>query len=123
MNHPSGMSSTPALARTVCEPGVLDIAAAAVTALDARASGVFNVDLKENADGVPCVTEINAGRFAMITNIYDLTGRHNTALVFVRLALDEPIEIAEPWDVAEDYDLVRDLDTEPGIFHADELAS
>jgi len=122
-NHPSGMSSTPALARTLCEPGVLDVAATAVAALEALASGVFNVDLKENADGVPCVTEINAGRFAMITNIYDLTGKHNTALVFVRLALDEPIEVAEPWDVAEDHYLVRDLDTEPGIFHADELSN
>jgi carbamoyl-phosphate synthase large subunit len=122
-HHPSGMSSTPALARTVFEPAVLDVAGTAVAALDARASGVFNVDLKENADGVPCVTEVNAGRFAMITNIYDLTGKHNTALIFVRLALDEPIEAAEPWDVAEDYYLVRDLDTEPGIFHADELSN
>jgi carbamoyl-phosphate synthase large subunit len=120
-NHPSGMSSTPALARTVCEPRVLEVATAAVAVLDGRASGVFNVDLKENAGGVPCVTEINAGRFAMITNIYDLTGKYNTAVVFVRLALEEPIEIAEPWDVAGDYYLVRDLDTEPGIFHADEL--
>jgi carbamoyl-phosphate synthase large subunit len=100
---------------------VLEVATAAVAVLDGRASGVFNVDLKENAGGVPCVTEINAGRFAMITNIYDLTGKYNTAVVFVRLALEEPIEIAEPWDVAGDYYLVRDLDTEPGIFHADEL--
>ena len=77
--------------------------------------------MKENDRGVPCITEINAGRFAMITNVYDFTGKHNTALVFVRAALDEPLDVADVWDVAEDHYLVRDLDTEPAVFHADEL--
>jgi carbamoyl-phosphate synthase large subunit len=119
--NPSGMSSTPALAKTVDEPGVLDVCAAAVHAVDPRASGVFNLDLKERAPGDPCITEINAGRFAMITNVHDFTGQHNTALVFVRAALDEPLDVADPRDVAMDYYLVRDLDTEPALFQADEL--
>ncbi len=120
-HNPSGMSSTPALAKTVCEPRVFEVCAAAVHALDPAASGVFNVDVKESAAGQPCITEINAGRFAMITNVYDFTGKHNTALVFVRAALDDPLDVADVWDVAEDYYLVRDLDTEPAVFHADEL--
>ena len=81
----------------------------------------------QSAAGAPCITEINAGRFAMITNVYDFTGKHNTALVFVRAALDEPLDVRDVWDardvwdVAEDHYLVRDLDTEPSVFHADEL--
>jgi len=120
-NHPSGMSSTPALAKTVFEPRVVDVCTRAIRALDARASGVFCFDLKENRDGVACITEINAGRFAMITPIYDLVGRYNMAGTFVRLALGEPVDLREEYDVTLDYYLVRDLDTPPGIFHADEL--
>jgi carbamoyl-phosphate synthase large subunit len=79
------------------------------------------VDVKESAAGAPCITEVNAGRFAMITNVYDFTGKHNTALVFVRAALDDPLDVRDVWDVAEDHYLVRDLDTEPSVFHAHEL--
>lgn len=120
-SHPSGVSSTPALARTVFEPRVAEVCSAAIRALDRKASGVFCFDLKEDAAGVPCITEINAGRFAMITNIYDLAGKHNMATTYVRLALGDPVDVGDPYDVAEDYYLVRDLDTTPGIFQADEL--
>ena len=118
---PSGMSSTPALAKRVFEPRVAEVCAAAIRALDARMSGVFCFDLKETAGGVPCVTEINAGRFAMITNIYDLAGKHNMAATFVRLAFGDPVDVAEAYAPTDDYYLVRDLDTEPGIFHADQV--
>ena len=120
-NVPSGVSSTPMVARTVLDRRVVDVCLRAIQALDDRATGLFNVDVKEDARGIPCVTEINAGRFAMITNIYDLTGRHNMACAYVRLALggvDLP-GADDVLDVAEDHYLVRDLDTTPGIFHAD----
>ena len=120
-SHPSGVSSTPALAKTVFEPHVADVCAQAIRALDEQASGIFCFDIKENADGVPCITEINAGRFAMITNIYDLVGKHNMAVTYVGVALGDPVETLQEDDVAAEYYLVRDLDTPPGIFHADEL--
>ena len=90
-------------------------------ALDKTISGVCSFDLKENVDGVPCITEINAGRFAMITSIYDLTGKYNMAVTYVRLALGDRVDISDPYDIAEDYYLVRDLDTEPGVFRAQEF--
>ena len=120
-SQPSGVSSTPALGKLVFEPRVFESCKAAIHALDKSASGVFSIDLKEDARGVPCITEINAGRFFMITNIFDLTGKHNMAMLYVRLALGEPVEIHEECDFVEDYYLVRDLDTLPGIFHAEEL--
>ena len=119
--QPSGMSSTPALAKTVWEPAAIAACEQALRALDGRASGVFNFDLKENEAGVPCVTEINAGRFAMITNLYDLTGRHNMAASYVRFAFDEDTGIADPYDDAGEHYLVRDLDTLPAVLRADEL--
>lgn len=119
--RPSGVSSIPALAKLVFEPRLVEASAQAILTLDARASGAFDVDLKDGADGVARITEINAGRLISGTNLFDLTGKHNMAVTFVRLALGEPVEIDDPYDFAEGYYMVRDLDTRPGVFHADEL--
>jgi carbamoyl-phosphate synthase large subunit len=120
-SQPSGMSSTPALARLAAEPAVVDVCNQAVRALDPAASGVFSIDLKEDRHGVPFVTEINAGRFCMITSFFDFTGAHSMAATFVRLARGEPVGIDPPYESGEDHYLVRDLDTLPGIFREDEL--
>lgn len=119
--QPSGVSSIAALAKTVVAPHVVQVCAAAIRALDPRISGAFSVDLKENADGLPCITEINVGRFITMMNFFDLTGKHNMTVTYARLALDEPVEIQDPYDAVEDCYFVRDGDTVPAIFRADEL--
>jgi predicted ATP-grasp superfamily ATP-dependent carboligase len=119
--HPSGMASTPALAKTVWEQPAIEACEAAIRALDPHATGVFNFDLKENDRDVPCITEINAGRFAMITNIYDLTGRYNMAECYVSLACDKTIVIDDPYDYAGEHYLIRELDAAPSVIAADEL--
>lgn len=118
---PSGVSSMPAVAKTVYEPRVMEVCIAAVRELDRRASGVFFIDLKENDQGDPCITEINAGRFATMTNIYDLTGKHNMATTYVQLALGKASRITQPFDFAEDIYFVRSVDTVPTIMGEDEL--
>ncbi|MBI1847885.1 MAG: hypothetical protein HY294_10625 [Candidatus Rokubacteria bacterium] len=120
-NSPSGMSSVSALSKTVHEPEVARVCRASVAAVDRTATGAFNLDLKARADGTPCVTEINAGRFASGTALVDLAGKHNTATTYVRLALGEAPDIGEPYDVVEDCYSLRDLDTLPGVFPAEEL--
>lgn len=120
-NQPSMASSIGALSKAVSEPRVVEVCAAAIRSLDERVSGAFSVDLKEDADGVPAITEINAGRLSSGTNIFDLTGKHNMAITYVRLALGEPVDIFEEYDVAEDFYMLRDLDTVPAIFHVEEL--
>jgi carbamoyl-phosphate synthase large subunit len=119
--QPSGVSSVAALAKSVHEPRVVEVAAAAVRALDRRVCGLCNLDLRENAAGEPCVTEVNVGRFSLSTGLYDLIGKHNMAGVYVRLALGEPVDLGDPYDAAPDHYLVRDVDTLPIIVHADEL--
>lgn len=120
-NQPSPISSVAALAKTVVEPRVAEICAKAVLALDATASGVFSIDLREDARGNPCITEINAGRFSSATPIFDLTGKHNMAVTYVRLALDERVDIGDPYDFLEDYYMLRDVDDPARVFHADEF--
>ena len=119
-SQPSGTSSTPALGKLLSDPRVTEVCQAALAALDRRASGVFSIDLKENAAGQPCVTEINAGRFCMITPIFDRTGTHSMALTYVRLACGEAVDAVTD-EPDQDYYLVRDLDTTPGIFRHDTL--
>ena len=118
---PSGVSSTPALARTAFEPAAIAACARAVRALDRKASGVYMIDIKENEAREPCITEINAGRFAGITNIHDMTGRHNMAAIYVRLALGEPVELHAATDYAQGYFLVRSVDTQPAIMRLGNL--
>jgi carbamoyl-phosphate synthase large subunit len=117
-----GASSVAALAKTVNEPRVAAVCASAIRAVDPRASGVFCFDVREDARGVPCVTEINAGRFSMSTNLYDLVGKHNMVATYVRLALGAPSNVRDEYDTTEDYYMVRDLDTPAAIFHANDLA-
>jgi len=88
---PHGQTSTPAVARTVRRPDVDALAIAAVEALDPRPSGVFCVDVKEAADGLPKVTEINAGRFFTTANFFAAAGL-NMPHMLVRCALGDTLE-------------------------------
>ncbi len=118
---PSAVSSVARLAKTVFAPKVVEVCTNAIRALDKKATGVFSVDLKENAAGMPCITEINAGRFSSGTNLHDLTGKHNMAATYVRVALGELVDFHGEYDVAEDCYLLRGFDTSPEILHAEEL--
>lgn len=120
-NSPSGVSSLSSLAKTVVDPRIVEVCTRAVTALDPAACGAFSIDLKENRDGIPCITEINAGRFFIGMTALDHVGAHNMSACFVRLSLGENVAIEEPYDCPPDHYLVRDLDTPPGVYHADEM--
>ncbi|MCU0309244.1 MAG: hypothetical protein MUE51_16055 [Thermoleophilia bacterium] len=89
---PSGVTGTPVLAVTRDRPDAEAIALRAVRAVDPSASGVFCVDLKEDAAGVPWPTEINCGRFFTTSYFFTAAGV-NIPDAYVRLAFGEP-----PWD-------------------------
>jgi carbamoyl-phosphate synthase large subunit len=105
----------------ILTPRLARVCATAVRAIDPKASGVFFVDLKENDGGKPCITEINAGRFANVSTIHDLAGKYNMAATYVRLALGERVDLRETYEPAGDCYVVRDLDALPVIFPGGEL--
>jgi len=115
-------SAMGALVKAVNEPRIVEICDRAIRALDPHASGAFGINLRENRAGVPCITDVHAGRFFTMLNFFDFTGRHNMSAVYVRLALDEPVELEQPYDVVEDRYLIRGVDTLPAIFCADQLS-
>lgn len=117
-SQPSQVSSVAALAKTVFEPKIVETCVRAIRLLDAKASGVFSVDLKEDVQGRPSITEIGVGRFSSATDIFDLVGKHNMATTFVRLARGKPVKIEDSYDAAPDWYMQRDLDGPPRIFHA-----
>ncbi len=107
---PSGQTSSPAVARTVHRDDVNKVATDAVLAVDPGATGVFCVDLKENSAGVPCVTEINAGRFFTTSNFFSKAGA-NMPYYYVKLAYKEKIpELKKYNSVSEDLYWIRIMD-------------
>ena len=87
---PSGQTSTPSVARTVHRDDVNRIATNAIKAIDSKATGIFCVDLKENKKNIPCVTEINAGRFFTTSNFFSEAGL-NMPYFYIKLAFGEKI--------------------------------
>jgi len=59
---PSGVTGTPAIQRTVHDEAVNKVGTDAVLSIDSKFTGIASVDMKGNAAGMPCVTEINPGR-------------------------------------------------------------
>ena len=113
-SNASGVSSSAAVAKMVSIPGVFNISSKAIRALDPKASGVFFVDLKEDAKGKPCITEINAGRFANVSTIHDITAKRNMAAIYVRVALGQDVRFDAPSErVGSGQFVLRDLDTIP----------
>jgi hypothetical protein len=119
-NNPSGTFSLSCLAKTVVAEEALRTALDAVRALERRPAGAFSVELKETADGVPTITEINAGRFPAGIAALLAIGKDNMIALFAAAAAGKPRVAAEPLGSAQEHYLVRDIDAEPGIFSAAE---
>jgi carbamoyl-phosphate synthase large subunit len=117
---PAGVGLS-ALGRRVVDRRVSDLVTAATRAIEPRASGVFCFDAREDAAGVPRLTEFNAGRFGLSAILLDHAGTMNLAAAYVRLALDERVEPLVEADAAEDWYIVRDYDSAPTVLRADDF--
>jgi carbamoyl-phosphate synthase large subunit len=117
---PHGQTSTPAVARTVCEPAVDAVAAAAIRAVDPSPRGAYCVDIKESADGRPMVTEINAGRFFTTSNFFAHAGL-NMPDILVRCALGEQVTGLPSSPLEPDLYWVRMVDMGYRLVRGEEL--
>lgn len=98
---PSGITGTPALAVTVHRQDVNQIATQAVLAIDSQATGVFSVDLKEDASGIPRPTEINCGRFFTTSYFFTRAGV-NIPHYYVKLAFNDPVPHLPPYNLLQE---------------------
>jgi len=95
---PSGITGTPTVQRTIKDETVNKTGTEAVLSIDPNFNGIACVDLKENDEGVPCVTEINAGRmfttsffFSYASKILRKDFYGNIPYLYVKLAFKETI--------------------------------
>jgi len=121
-NNPSGTFSLSSLAKTVAAPEALKVTLKAVRALERHPSGAFCVELKEDANGVPSITEINAGRFPAGVTALLAVGKDNMIAAFATTCIGQTVKIAEPHGSALEYYFVRDLDGIPGVFSEADLS-
>jgi biotin carboxylase len=103
---PSGIMGTPAVQRTVHDKAVNKIGTEAVLAIDSAFNGIACVDLKENKDGVPCVTEINAGRMFTTSFFFSYASKvlrkdyyANIPYLYTKLAFKESTPEVQKYDV------------------------
>ncbi len=95
---PSGITGTPSVQRTIHDDDVNEVATEAVLAIDPKFNGIACVDLKENYKGIPCATEINAGRMFTTSFFFSYTSKKllknyhaNFPYFYIKLAYKEHI--------------------------------
>jgi carbamoyl-phosphate synthase large subunit len=93
---PSGITGTPSVQKTIHDDKTNRIGAEAVLAIDPDFSGIACVDLKENDEGMPCPTEINAGRmfttsffFSYASKILNNNFHANVPYLYLKVAYGE----------------------------------
>ena len=95
---PSGITGTPSVQRTIHDEKVNEVATEAVLAIDHTFNGIACVDLKENDEGIPCATEINAGRMFTTSFFFSYASKKllknyhaNLPYLYVKLAYRESV--------------------------------
>jgi carbamoyl-phosphate synthase large subunit len=120
---PSGITGTPSVAVTVNRPDVDKIATECILAIDKNPTGIFCVDLKENKNGIPCPTEINAGRFFTTSLFFSVAGL-NMPYIYVKLAYNEEIPPLKKYNaLGEGYYWIRHMDSGPILLKEGEWRS
>lgn len=120
-NRLSGMSSTPEVAITVKDEKVVQKVLRVIRAVCKRPNGSINVDIKEDSEGNVFVTEINIGRFPMITTIHDSACEPSPAIAYLLVAFEQNLLKFSVGNYKENVMLIRDLDTEPCVVDTGDL--
>jgi biotin carboxylase len=115
---PSGITGTPSVQRTIRNKTVNEIGTKAVLAIDPNFNGIACVDLKENREGTPCVTEINAGRMFTTSFFFSYASKTlrkdpyaNIPYLYVKLAFKENIPDIPKYDaLPENVYWIRHID-------------
>ncbi len=90
-------------------------------AISSKPDGAFSIDIKEDKDGRPCVTEVDSGKFHTTMPLWGYVAlKHlrmpwysNLADLYVRLGLgeDEPSDIARSDLFPAGYYMIRNIDS------------
>jgi carbamoyl-phosphate synthase large subunit len=87
---PSGVTGAPSISKTVHRDDLNELGLKAALAIDTQLTGVSFLDFKCNAQGLPFLTEMNAGRFGTTHHFYTEAGL-NLPVLYAHLALGRPL--------------------------------
>ncbi len=118
---PSGITGTPDVASIVQRDDVNEIGENAVRAVSDKPNGIFSVDLRENKNGVPSITEINPGRFFTPSYFFTSAGA-NLPYAYLKIAYDEEPPKLPKYDAARiGCHWVRGIDMKPVLVEPGKL--
>ena len=118
---PSGITGAPAISETIHDERVNQTGHAAVLATDPEYTGVAFVDMKSDPNGVPKVTEINAGRFGTTHYFYSAAGANFPAFLLSQAA-GEPLTLPQFNVLRAGKIWIRTLDAGPVLTTREALA-
>jgi carbamoylphosphate synthase large subunit len=126
---PSGVTGTPAVQKTIHDEKVNRIAIEAILAIDPHFNGIACVDLKENSEGIPCVTEINAGRMFTTSFFFSYASkmlygdyRGNFPYIYLKIAYGEKIFNLPKFNVLpENLYWIRHIDASARLLRDNEI--
>jgi carbamoyl-phosphate synthase large subunit len=119
---PAGVTGVTHIGATICDPAIDALARAAILAIDSAPHGLFGVDMTYGLDGLPCLTEINIGRFFTTIGFFTRAGLNmpvilrDLTLHGTRPELDSVLNPLPPGLV-----WIRGMDVAPALTTLDEL--
>lgn len=125
----SGVTGTPTVARIIHDEEVTRIGISAVKALSPRPHGFYSVDLKEDADGKPKVTEVD-GKWHTTAPLWGYAFskvkkdiKYNIAHVYVEIGLNGEVkqDLPEKDLFPEGLYLIRHIDCGVLLKHGDDV--
>jgi len=120
---PSGITGTPAVAKTISDEEVNKVATDAVKSIAPSATGIFCVDLKRDKNGTPCPTEINTGRF-FTTSFFFTKAGVNMPYIYVKMAFREKIPELKKYNTIDaGVYWIRHMDSGPKMIKEGEWTS
>ena len=127
---PSGITGTPSVSRIIRDLRLNEAGQKAVKAIDPEPNGAYSVDVKESAQGKPCITEVDAGKFHSTMPLWGyIAVKHlglpeyaNIADLYVRLGMGEDVREMPPKTdlIPEGYYLLRDMDVGAYLWREDD---
>lgn len=125
----TGITGTPSVARTIVHDEASEIGIRAVKALNPKPHGFYSVDLKEDVDGRPRVTEVDGKwhttaplwGYAVSKALNDV--KYNIAYIYLKLGLEGelPFSISRLNLFPEGLYLIRQLDAGVALKRGDEV--
>ncbi len=116
---PSGITGTPTVSKIIHDNKVNIYAENAVKVIDDKPHGCYSVDLKEDGDSNPVVTEIDSGKFHTTIGLWgyiamnnlNMDWRYNMPQLYVHLGLGGSVPDMERHDIYPDnLHVVRQMD-------------